>query len=202
MRRVHWSVWGLLGFFGMLAVGLWIDAHWLPGVGVVSPAAVVSPPLTITLVEREMEPTPPAAAPRDGSCGSACADQAIAPESLSLECPSRMDVDDSTLLDDLEYSDVSLRNAPELLPEPELVRAPSVEQPLDTSEFEHIGLEIPFVPAVSEAPPRASRSRRTKPRRTKPRRTGPGRTMKPNLRPRRPLRPCYPLPSMIRISAP
>ncbi len=54
MRKVHWSVWGLLGFFGMLVVGLWIDSYWLPGVGIVSPATVISPPVPVRQVQERV----------------------------------------------------------------------------------------------------------------------------------------------------
>ncbi len=151
MRKVHWSVWGLLGFFGMLAVGLWIDAHWLPGVGVTTPVTIVSTPLPIRRVERQIEPSRPTPAEVGSPCDPVPPNLDDPVEGSSPACPSPgANADDAALVEDLNCMGIAISDGPELMPEPELVPAP---EPLGPSESERHPIEVPIDMAAAELPP-------------------------------------------------
>src|SRR5262245_8089219 len=140
MRKVHWSVWGLLGFFGMLLVGLWIDSYWLPGVGFLTPVTVVAPPMAVTPVQgRLMTPDDDQpiddCQPGDAEAGAASEGKAV---TVDLTAPG--------LLGGLEIS--TDEPAAELLPEPETtdILPASIDEALDTWESEFLEPPSPSSP--------------------------------------------------------
>jgi hypothetical protein len=158
MRKVHWSVWGFVGFFGMLSVGLWIDSYWLPGVGVTTPLASNPARAIVNPVPQDVVVASPISREVPAPCGETCECQAAPSDMAAADAGetacAAVEGKPEACGPVLEFSEITLPESPELIPEPEMTAVPSsLEPPLERSAAAFQQLAIPLGPVAAAAHP-------------------------------------------------
>src|SRR5262245_43054359 len=142
MRRVHWSVWGFVGFFSMMLLGLWVDSRWLFGVG----AKVRLPHATVPVPVTQVQAVVPEPCDEGEPAADALEAEPLAPEgpqaTVGLSAPGVIG----------GGLDIPLTPSPELLPPPEVAdMAVAVDEPLDLTGCSFMRLAIPVGPVEVSA---------------------------------------------------